>query len=140
MRKELAEKKEKSAEAAEKKRQNKLAQLKKDLAKWDGFGIPDEQSGCPMLCSSGHAAHRCCRRQRLRTAAWLTGTALHLFRLGASTRSCGCVSKPPLGRLFREGANAGKFSEWDAEHLPTKLLSGEEVSKKARVNYQSVDV
>ncbi len=44
MRKELAEKKEKAAEAAEKKRQNKIAQLKKDLAKWEGFAIPDEQS------------------------------------------------------------------------------------------------
>lgn len=75
----VEEKKQKVAEAAAKKRANKIDQAAKELVKWQ-------------------------------TAA----------RLPAE--------------YFRTGTNEGKYSEFDANHLPLKAADGTEVSKKALKN------
>jgi hypothetical protein len=75
----VEEKKQKVAEAAAKKRANKIDQAAKELAKWQAAA-----------------------------------------RLPAD--------------YFRTGANEGKYSEFDANHLPLKAADGTEVSKKALKN------
>lgn len=78
-RREVEEKRERAAEAAAKKRQNKIDKLKKEKAKWDSAAIAPEE-------------------------------------------------------LFKAGANQGKYSEWDDNHLPLKTADGTEVSKKQQKN------